>query len=77
MSDQIIDAETARVIHMEALQKWPLLAWVIIRDEADFPGKIVAQLVTAAPTRMRSWRYASRTARSAAAELGSIGAPAE
>jgi hypothetical protein len=49
-SDQIIDAETARIIHKEALQKWPLLAWVIIRDEADFPGKVLAQLITAVPT---------------------------
>jgi hypothetical protein len=49
MSDQIIDAETARTVQMEALQKWPLLAWVVIRDQ-NYPGKILAQLITAAPT---------------------------
>jgi hypothetical protein len=50
MPDQIIDAVMARSIHTDAVRAHPLAAWVIARDQIDYPGKLVARLVTDAPT---------------------------
>jgi hypothetical protein len=50
MPDQIIDAVMARSIHIDAVRAHPLAAWVIARDQIDYPGKLVARLVTDAPT---------------------------
>jgi hypothetical protein len=50
MLDQIIDAVMARSIHADAVRAHPLAAWVIARDQIDYPGQLVARLVTDAPT---------------------------
>jgi hypothetical protein len=46
MSDQVIDAVMARSIHADAVRTHPLAAWVIVRDQIDYPGDLVARLVT-------------------------------
>jgi hypothetical protein len=48
--DQIIDATMARSIQADAARTHPLLAWVIVRSEAAYPGQFVARLVTDAIT---------------------------
>jgi len=50
MLDQIIDAVMARAIQADAVRAHPLAAWVIARDQIDYPGQLVARLVTDAPT---------------------------
>ena len=46
LSDQIIDAVMARSIQADAVRTHPLAARVIVRDQIDCPGKLVARLVT-------------------------------
>jgi len=46
MSDQIIDAVMARSIQADAVRTHPLAAWVSVRDTVDYPGDLVARLVT-------------------------------
>lgn len=46
MPEQIIDAMMARSIHADAARTHPLAAWVIVRDQIDYPGDLVARLVT-------------------------------
>ena len=46
MPDQIIDAVMARSIQADAVRTHPLAAWVIVRDPIDYPGDLVARLVT-------------------------------
>ena len=46
MQDQIIDAVMARSIHADAVRTHPLAAWVIVRDQIDYPRDLVARLVT-------------------------------
>ena len=46
MQDQIIDAVMASSIHADAVRTHPLAAWVIVRDQIDYPGDLVARLVT-------------------------------
>ncbi len=46
MPDQIIDAVMARSIHADAVRTHPLAARVIVRDQVDYPGDLVARLVT-------------------------------
>jgi hypothetical protein len=48
--DQIIDAVMARALQADAVRTHPLLAWVVMRDEAEYPGEFVARLVTDGPT---------------------------
>jgi hypothetical protein len=36
----------ARSIHADAVRTHPLVAWVIVRDQIDYPGDLVARLVT-------------------------------
>jgi hypothetical protein len=50
MLDQIIDAVMARSIHADAVRAHPLAAWVIARDQIDYPGRMVARVVTDVPT---------------------------
>jgi hypothetical protein len=38
MPDQIIDAVMARSIHIDAVRAYPLAAWVIARDQIDYPA---------------------------------------
>jgi hypothetical protein len=46
MPDQIIDAVMARSIQTDAVRTHPLAAWVIVRDQIDYPSDLVARLVT-------------------------------
>jgi hypothetical protein len=48
--DQIVDEMMARYIQADAARKYPLLAWVVTRDEDTYGGQFVARLVTEAPT---------------------------
>lgn len=50
MPYQIIDPVMVQAIHAEAARKHPLLAWIIVRDRPEYPGAMVARLVTDAPT---------------------------
>jgi hypothetical protein len=46
MPDQVIDTVMAPSIHADAVRTHPLAAWVIVRDQIDYPGDLVARLVT-------------------------------
>jgi hypothetical protein len=44
--DQIIDAVMARSVQADAERTHPLLAWIVMRDEDAYPGRLMARLVT-------------------------------
>lgn len=46
MADQIIDAAMAQAIQADAVRTHPLSGWIVMRDPPDYPGKVVARLVT-------------------------------
>jgi hypothetical protein len=48
--DQIVDEMMARYIQADAARKYPLLAWIVMQDEAPYPGQFLARLVTDTPT---------------------------
>ena len=48
--DQIIDAVMAGALQADAIRKYPLVAWIITRDEVVYPGEFVARLTTDGPT---------------------------
>jgi hypothetical protein len=50
MAYQIIDAVMARAIQADAARAHPLFAWIVMRDLPEYPGALVARLVTDAPT---------------------------
>ena len=50
MSDQVVDAVTARAIQVDAARSCALFAWIILKGQADYPGKFVARLATEHPT---------------------------
>ena len=50
MPDQIIDAVMAQALQVDALRSGPLLAWIVLREEAEYPDQLVARLVTSGPT---------------------------
>jgi hypothetical protein len=50
MSDQIIDALMARSIHADATRTHPLVGWIVMQDQPDYPDEMIARLVTDAPT---------------------------
>jgi hypothetical protein len=50
MSDQIIDALMARAIQADAVRAHPLVGWIVMRDQPDYPDEMIARLVTDAPT---------------------------
>jgi hypothetical protein len=43
MLDLIIDAAMAGALHEDALRMHPIPAWVITRDQVDYPGELVAR----------------------------------
>jgi hypothetical protein len=49
MSDQIIDALMACAIHADAARTHPLVGWVVMRDQPDYPDEMIARLVTNTP----------------------------
>jgi hypothetical protein len=50
MPDQIIDAEMARGLHVDACRAHPLVGWLVTKDPSDYPGKVTARLVTDLPS---------------------------
>jgi hypothetical protein len=46
MSDQIIDTVMARAVQADAARAHPLFAWIIMRGLPEYPGSLVARLVT-------------------------------
>jgi hypothetical protein len=48
--DQIIDAAMARALHADACRVHALVGWVVMRDPPEYPDKVVARLVTDAPS---------------------------
>jgi hypothetical protein len=50
MAYQIIDAVMARAIQDDSARAHPLFAWIIMRNLPEYPGALVARLVTDAPT---------------------------
>ena len=50
MSDQIIDAVMARSIQADAAKAHVLFAWIILKDQDDYPGRVIARLATMHPT---------------------------
>jgi hypothetical protein len=50
VQDQIIDAVMARALQADAIRTHPLMAWIVMHDDAISPGVFVARLVTDAAT---------------------------
>ena len=50
MPIQIIDRVMARSVQADAARRHPLFAWVIMQGVPDYPGAVLARLVTDAPT---------------------------
>jgi len=50
MPDQIIEAVLAQELHADACQTRPMVGWMVTQDGPDYPGKVVARLVTDGPT---------------------------
>jgi hypothetical protein len=50
MRYQIVDAVMARSIPADAARSHPLFAWIIMRDLPEYPGSLVARLVTETST---------------------------
>ena len=48
--DQIIDAVMAHALQEDALRTHPLVAWIVIQEEAAAAGAFMARLVTGAAT---------------------------
>ena len=48
--DQIIDAVMALALQADAIRTHPLMAWIVMHDDATWPGAFVARLVTDAAT---------------------------
>jgi len=46
MPDQIITARDARAIQAKAGNGFGLFGWIVLKDQPDYPGKIVARLAT-------------------------------
>jgi hypothetical protein len=50
MPDQIIDAVMARGLQADACRAHPMMGWVVTQGPPDYPDKVVARLVTDAPS---------------------------
>lgn len=50
MPDEIITPEIAAALHAEAVQRRELPAWIVFRDEPDYPGKVIARFAADEPT---------------------------
>jgi hypothetical protein len=50
MGDHVITPEMATTLHAEAVQRRELPAWIVFRDEPNYPGKVIARLATDTPT---------------------------
>ncbi len=50
MADHIVTPEMAATLHAEAIERRELPAWIVFRDEPDYPGKVIARFVIDTPT---------------------------
>jgi hypothetical protein len=50
MDDQVIDAEMARALHADAVRAHSLVGWIVVNDPLEYPGRIIARLVTDVPS---------------------------
>ena len=50
MLDQIVTAEIARQLHKEAMRTRGMAVWIVMEDQATYPGKLMARLSTTEPT---------------------------
>ncbi len=50
MADQIIDRAMARSLHVDARRVHSLVAWIVMSNPPDYPGKFTARLVTEIPS---------------------------
>jgi len=50
LDDQIIDATMATGLHADARRAHRLVGWLVTRDPPEYPDKVVARLVTDAPS---------------------------
>ncbi len=50
MPDEIIDAALARGLHIDAKRRHTLVGWIVMNDPPEYPDKIIARLMTDAPT---------------------------
>jgi hypothetical protein len=48
--DEIITPEMAATLHAEAMERRQLPAWIVFRDEPDYPGKVIARFAIDTPT---------------------------
>jgi hypothetical protein len=62
MPDQIIDALMALSLYEEARRAHPLAAWVVMKEQPDYGGKLIDRLVTAIPTACLSPATSARCA---------------
>jgi hypothetical protein len=50
MGDQVIDAAAAQGLHAYARRAHMEVAWVVMKEQVDYPDEFVARLVTDAST---------------------------
>jgi hypothetical protein len=51
MDDDVrIDPAPARALQTDVARTWSLFGWAVWRDAPDYPGKVIARLVTDQPT---------------------------
>ena len=50
MSDQIIDTLMVCAIHADAARTYPLVGWIVMQDQQDYPDEMIARLVTDTPS---------------------------
>jgi hypothetical protein len=48
--DEIITPEMAVTLHSEAIGRREMPAWIVFRDEPDYPGKVIARFAIDTPT---------------------------
>ena len=50
MTDEIVTPEMAATLHAEAFERRELPAWIVFRDEPDYPRKVIARFAVDALT---------------------------
>ncbi len=50
MTDQVIDAVMAAALHSDVSRAHPAVGWAVLEDQPEYPGKLVARLITDVPT---------------------------
>jgi len=50
VTDQVIDDVMAAALHADLSRVHPLVGWAVMDDPPEYPGKLVARLITASPS---------------------------